>query len=126
MTRNQNRAPSRAARDRADRLGIGYQKARAQVADILVIMADQDLTWDDAEAFYDDPANQLLCRRCGWTFAMICPECSPGCGCNNGKCSGWRHAEYMTDEERDDLEEDVCKECGADVSLGSYERCACA
>jgi hypothetical protein len=60
-----------------------------------------------------------------WTYAMGCPECT-GCGCSNGRCSGWRHHTYMTDDERAELSnDDVCDECGADCSLGSYELCSC-
>ncbi|MGW4784960.1 hypothetical protein [Streptomyces sp. NPDC004230] len=28
----------------------------------------------------NDPANQLMCRDCGWTYGMVCPECANGCG----------------------------------------------
>ncbi|MEU4954954.1 hypothetical protein [Streptomyces lavendulae] len=39
----------------------------------------------------------ILCRRCGWTNSMVCPECDPGCGCSTG-CTGWRHGEYAEDD----------------------------
>jgi hypothetical protein len=88
-------------------------------------MDENELSWEEAEAAYDDPANQLLCETCGWTLGMICPEC-PGCGCYTGQCSGWRHREYSSDDEQDERREDeCCEECGADVSLGSYDECAC-
>lgn len=58
-----------------------------------------------------DSANHVMCNRCGWTNAMVCPECT-GCGCYNLRCSGWRHAEYMTDDELAELNE--CPECGGD------------
>jgi hypothetical protein len=74
----------------------------------------------------NDPMDQLLCKKCGWTVDMICPECVPGCGCNNGRCSGWRHHEYMTDEERWELEdEEGCPECGAGSGGDPYGECVC-
>jgi hypothetical protein len=74
---------------------------------------------------FDEVANEVACETCGWTNAMLCPEC-PGCGCYNDQCSGWRHEEYMTDDERAELcEQERCEECGADVSLGSYDECVC-
>ncbi|WP_188195708.1 hypothetical protein [Nonomuraea sp. SYSU D8015] len=39
---------------------------------------------------------------------MVCPEC-PGCGCYDGRCSGWRHREYMRP---DDLAEREAAEAG--------------
>src|SRR4051812_4422862 len=58
-----------------------------------------------------DPANQVMCTRCGWTNSMVCPEC-PGCGCYTLRCSGWRHGHYMTEEEQVELNE--CPEGGGD------------
>lgn len=104
-------------------------------------------TYKDAVAYLEqernDPANQVICDTCGWTAGMSCPEC-PGCGCYNLKCSGWRHHEYMTKEEADELAEcpdcggdtrtgydchcgdDVCLDCGGDPSAGYDCRCAAA
>jgi hypothetical protein len=74
----------------------------------------------------NDPRNQLLCETCGWTVGMVCPEC-PGCGCYNGRCSGWRHSEYQDEMDAatgETREYDCdcgfygsgfhCCECGAD------------
>ncbi|MEU8540726.1 hypothetical protein AB0C52_12215 [Streptomyces sp. NPDC048717] len=30
----------------------------------------------------NDPNNQIMCGQRGWTFGMICPECSKGRGCS--------------------------------------------
>jgi hypothetical protein len=63
-------------------------------------MDEADETFEEASAWYDDPANQLLCGTCGWTLGMICPECAKGCGCETS-CTGWRHAEYAGDDDLD-------------------------
>ncbi|WP_329433227.1 hypothetical protein OG564_10835 [Streptomyces sp. NBC_01280] len=69
---------------------------RQDVTDVLV--ADDRLkTVDDALAYLEDPNHKLLSRECGWTVAMICPEC-PGCGCYSGECSGYRHREFADDD----------------------------
>ena len=71
----------------------------------------QDTGYSFTEAYVDDPLNQLLCEECGWTVRMVCP----GCGCFNGRCSGWRHI--------DDMEYDreyTCLDCG-----GSQASCWC-
>jgi hypothetical protein len=112
---------TRAARRRATANGISHQTAYEDVRAIRALMDEEEWTWAEAEDFYDDPANQLLCEKCGWLVGMICPEC-PGCGCYNGECTGWRHGEDMTDDE---AAEEICDECGADVSLGSYDECRC-
>lgn len=119
------RALTRVARRRARQKNLPYQQAREDAVLIHQLMDDNELSWEEAEAAYDNPANQLLCETCGWTLGMICPEC-PGCGCYTGQCSGWRHREYRSDDEPDERREDeCCEECGADVSLGSYDECAC-
>ncbi|WP_370973651.1 hypothetical protein [Amycolatopsis sp. cg9] len=109
-----SRALTRAARKRSSERELPYQTARTDVLAIRQLMDDGELTFDEAEAVYDDPANKLLCETCGWTVGMVCPECVPGCGCNNGRCSGWRHEEYMSDDERDEL--NACPDCGGDVT----------
>lgn len=57
--------------------------------------------------------DDVLCERCGWTFGMMCPECSKGCGCSVG-CTGWRHWEYG-DQDDDagpyDCGDDECEGC---------------
>lgn len=113
MPRN-SRALTLAARKRASERDLPYQTARDDVLAIRELMDDAELTFAEAEDFYDDPANQLLCKDCGWTVGMTCPECSPGCGCNNGRCSGWRHEEYMHEDERADL--NACGDCGGDTT----------
>ena len=110
------RALTRAARARAKAKGEPYTKAREAVLAIRERMGEWEETWEEAEAWYDDPANQLLCATCGWTMGMICPECSKGCGCSTN-CSGWRHSEWRQENGFDD-EDDVGRgwecECGAD------------
>lgn len=111
---------TRTARDRAREKNLPYQQAREDVIAIHEMATEDELTWAEAEAIYDDPANRLLCDTCGWVAAMACPECS-GCGCNNLTCSGWRHEEYMHEEERAEL--NACPECGGD-STSPYG-CGC-
>jgi hypothetical protein len=115
------RALTRAARDRArSAAGENYTQARAAVLGIRERMAEADETWAEAEAWYDDPANELLCGTCGWSRGMVCPECTRGCGCEVG-CSGWRHSEWgQVDDDADD-EAGGCPECGADHEY----RCVC-
>jgi hypothetical protein len=88
---------------------------RATLAGLIYTYEGID-TYKDAVAYLEqernDPANQLLCETCGWTVGMVCPEC-PGCGCYNGQCSGWRHNEYMDEEQR--AEQYACEECGGDT-----------
>lgn len=72
----------------------------------------------------NDPRNQLLCEKCGWTNGMVCPEC-PGCGCYNDQCSGWRHHEYAHDEDDSDYDPYGCSECGAGGSGDPYGECVC-
>jgi hypothetical protein len=115
------RALTRAVRNRAAEKNIPYQKAHEDVLAIRILAVEDELTYDEAQAKFDDPLQQLLCDNCGWTVAMACPECSPGCGCNNLTCSGWRHLEYMTEEEEEEL--NACPECGGDGT--SPYACAC-
>jgi hypothetical protein len=117
---------TRAARDRAQRTGETYTQARDAVIDIHERAEGFGLTWAEAEAEHDDPLNELLCDTCGWTVGMACPEC-PGCGCYTGRCSGWRHGEYMHDDERHELAQEAeCGECGTPLSsLGPYNFCDC-
>ncbi len=80
-------------------------------------------TYAEAKAFLAvDPRRQLLCDKCGWSVAMVCPEC-PGCGCYTGQCTGWRHSEF----EEEDPEADPwgCPECGAGGSGNPYGECYC-
>jgi|SRR5882724_765139 len=78
-----------------------------QVRDHAIFLAD-DLEIEDPLAHMADTANHLLCETCGWLNRMVCPEC-PGCGCYNGRCSGWRHNEYAHE---DDSEPEECGFCG--------------
>jgi hypothetical protein len=68
----------------------------------------------------NDPLNQIMCETCGWTVAMVCPEC-PGCGCYNRQCTGWRHEEYMHQDELADKY--ACEECGGDTR--NHYECSC-
>lgn len=107
-----SRALTRAIRARQHATGTSYTNARTAVLEIREIAEDNDLTFAEAEAEYDDPRNQLLCHNCGWTVGMICPECALGCGCDT-TCIGWRHYE----EDRDDDEpERGCPDCGYGAS----------
>lgn len=117
----ETRALTRAARARMAATGQKYTEARESVLAIREVMDENDWTYEEAEAWFDDPANQVMCEICGWTNGMACPEC-PGCGCYNGRCSGWRHEEYMTDDEQEELHR--CEECGADLN-SPYEECNC-
>lgn len=76
-------------------------------------------TYAEAVAMVEDPVNQILCDKCGWTKGMACPDCASGCGCNV-ECSGWRHNKF--DGELDD-DEGGCPECGADD--GTTYGCDC-
>jgi len=82
------------------------------------------VTFAEAQAEYDDPRNEILCEKCGWTVGMVCPEC-PGCGCYNGSCSGWRHEEFMHEDERREREQlrNECPECGGDMQ--NHYDCRC-
>lgn len=114
-----NRALARAARGRAATENIPYTRAREIELAIHARMADTGEDYAEAEEIVTDPANQVLCKACGWTVGMVCPEC-PGCGCYNHQCSGWRHREYMHPDERAELEaaEAECPECGGDTRTG--------
>ncbi|GGM77265.1 hypothetical protein GCM10012275_54890 [Longimycelium tulufanense] len=63
----------------------------------------------------DDTTNDLLCKTCGWTVNMVCPECPKGCGCET-RCTGWRHHEYVNED--DLVDGNVCDECGASDGYG--------
>lgn len=74
----------------------------------------------------NDPRNQIMCRNCGWTYGMVCPECAKGCGCEY-ECTGWRHAEMgggTGDYDEDDTP-NGCRECGAGGSGDPYGECVC-
>jgi hypothetical protein len=75
----------------------------------------------------NDPRNQILCERCGWTNGMVCPECEKGCGCEYD-CTGWRHEEMRAatgDFGDDDYDLDACPECGAGGGSDPYGECVC-
>jgi hypothetical protein len=113
------RALTRAARARAKAESVPYTQARETLLFIRERMDETGDTFADVEAFVTDPANKTMCETCGWTFGMVCPEC-PGCGCYNRRCSGWRHREYMHEDELRELEEleAECPECGGDTRTG--------
>ncbi|WP_405183651.1 hypothetical protein [Nocardia sp. NBC_01377] len=116
----ESRALTRATRARAADRGLPYQQARAEVIEIHARAESDDMSFAEAQAVYDDPLNQLLCHRCGWLNGMTCPQCG-GCGCFNAVCSGWRHDEYMHEDER--AERNACPECGGDTTTGYDCRC---
>ncbi|MFY0516035.1 hypothetical protein ACOMD4_37470 [Streptomyces anulatus] len=74
----------------------------------------------------NDPRNQLLCDRCGWTNGMVCPECAKGCGCEY-ECTGWRHEEMRAATGGYDEDDNPygCQECGAGGGGNPYEECCC-
>lgn len=115
----ETRALTRAARARMAVTGQKYTDARESVLAIRELMDDNEWTYAEAEAWLDDPANQVMCEVCGWTNGMACPEC-PGCGCYSGRCTGWRHRE--ADAGLEPEEGSYCTECGAN---SRYE-CSCA
>lgn len=74
----------------------------------------------------NDPANQIMCRLCGWTYGMVCPECATGCGCEY-ECTGWRHEEMRaaTGDYDPDDDPNACPECGAGGGSDPYGECVC-
>lgn len=78
------------------------------------------------EARRNDPANQVMCRDCGWTNGMSCPECAKGCGCEYD-CTGWRHEEMRAATGDYDEDDDPygCRECGAGGGGDPYGECCC-
>jgi len=124
---SQNRLLTRAARARAQARQIPYTAAREELCWMQALVDEGSCeNWDEADAYVRDPRNQLLCRVCGWTFGMICPECSKGCGCQVG-CSGWRHREWGQNDS-DEYEDPYafCEECGGQVNVLTGYGCACA
>lgn len=124
-------ARKKAIRSAQSDYGVTYTEAAAILDDPRseaicdVLDSGEATTREEAIAVLDDPLSRIICDRCHWVLAWICPEC-PGCGCYSGQCTGWRHTElagHPGDDEPAEPEE--CEECGADVSLGSYDECAC-
>ncbi|MGW5529424.1 hypothetical protein [Streptomyces xanthochromogenes] len=74
----------------------------------------------------NDPANQVMCRDCGWTYGMVCPECAKGCGCEY-QCTGWMHEEMRaaTGDYDDEYDPNACPECGAGGGGDPYGECCC-
>ncbi|MEV4079168.1 hypothetical protein AB0J43_02595 [Nonomuraea fuscirosea] len=109
---------SRATRELMQhRPGKKYTEVRDE---LLWWLEGREETPVEAVAIMTDPANEIMCEKCGWTNGMVCPEC-PGCGCYNFTCSGWRHEEYMDEEERRELR--ACRECGGDSE--DHYSCQC-
>lgn len=74
----------------------------------------------------NDPRNQVMCRDCGWTYGMVCPECAKGCGCEY-QCTGWVHEEVRAATGDYDPDHDPygCEECGAGGGGDPYGECCC-
>ncbi|GGO98267.1 hypothetical protein [Wenjunlia tyrosinilytica] len=72
----------------------------------------------------NDPRNQVMCRDCGWTYGMVCPECAKGCGCEYD-CTGWRHEEMRAATGDYDDDPNACPECGAGGGGDPYGECCC-
>jgi hypothetical protein len=123
------------------------EPVRLKRHDALKILAHEDLdllvdaithyqgvtTYSDAlHVIKTEPRYQVLCKTCGWSLEMICPECAKGCGCETS-CTGWRHANFADNsfEEDDDLydegyyeedEEPNEADEGYDDSFEDYDR----
>lgn len=108
------RALTRAIRDRQTKTGKSYADARTDVLRIQELAESGEYTYDEAQQVFDDPANDVMCEICGWTYGMVCPECA-GCGCDH-RCTGWRHAEFASDDADPEEYRVECEECG-----GSYD-----
>ncbi|UNZ22292.1 hypothetical protein [Streptomyces sp. 891-h] len=108
----------------ADALAILDSEDREELCQLLAEYADIT-TYAEARDYLAelraDPRNQVMCDKCGWTWGMVCPEC-PGCGCYNGRCSGWRHLDYAGDDDFDGYDNE-CRDCGAGGD--PYEECTC-
>jgi hypothetical protein len=98
--------------------------AATSVEQIQELAESNGWTFAEAQSWFDDPGNELLCETCGWVVAMVCPECT-GCGCDNRTCTGWRHEEFMDPDERAELERErnECPECGGDMQ--NHYDCRC-
>lgn len=85
---------------RHDALKILADERRDVLVDIINEYAGVATYADAVQIVETEPRFQTLCETCGWSMAMICPECSEGCGCAVG-CTGWRHGEYSHFEDED-------------------------
>lgn len=102
---------------------LGDERAEL-ICELIEEYADLN-TYAETVAYIEtSPRFQILCEKCGWTLAMICPEC-PGCGCYNGQCSGWRHAEYAFEDDDEHDDPNACPECGAGGGGDPYGECYC-
>ncbi|GAA4155112.1 hypothetical protein [Actinomadura keratinilytica] len=113
-----SRALTRAARARAELHEISYTRAREVELAIHARMTATGETYADAEDAIIGPA-PTVCPACG--TARLCPEC-PGCACYTGRCSGWRHREYLADDGDGPADDDGCPECGLG---GQHGVCEC-
>ncbi|MGW4788595.1 hypothetical protein [Streptomyces sp. NPDC004230] len=132
-----NHARKKALVDLKDELGIKHADAIALLdhpnADERDTLVEYLETYVDINTYREaiaclrqeqnDPRNQVMCRDCGWTYGMVCPEC-PGCGCYNDQCSGWRHHEYAREDDSD-YDPYGCPECGAGGGGDPYGECVC-
>ncbi|MFI7511459.1 hypothetical protein ACIBSS_32085 [Micromonospora aurantiaca] len=100
--------------------GEDADRAATSVQEIQDLAQCNGWPFADAQVEYDSPLNQIMCDKCGWTNGMVCPEC-PGCGCYNDRCTGWRHDEFMSDDER--RERNECPECGGNMQ--NHYECTC-
>jgi hypothetical protein len=123
---------TRVVEDAITRLMIERGLDRAAAADLddhvrdVMARCDGEFdTYEEALAWLTDPANEVMCDRCGWTWGMVCPECAKGCGCETS-CAGWRHHDWgINDDEDDGYDHEPCPECGAGGS-SPYDECQCA
>lgn len=135
-----NHARKKALADLKDELGIKHACAIALLdhpdADERETLYEYLETYVDINTYKEavdylrqqqkDPANQVMCRNCGWTYGMVCPECAKGCGCEY-ECTGWRHEEMRaaTGDFDDDYDPNACPECGAGGGSDPYGECFC-
>jgi hypothetical protein len=75
-------------------------------------------TWPGYDPEAGSPAGDGVCRGCG-SYAL------GGYLCDGCRAMGWTDQGGWVEKPDPDERQDVCEECGADTSMGSYEVCAC-
>jgi hypothetical protein len=76
-------------------------------------------TWPGYDPEAGTPAGDGVCRGCG-SYALA------GYLCDGCRAEGWTDNGGWVEEPDPDEREERCEECGADISMGSYDECACA
>lgn len=75
-------------------------------------------TWPGYDPDAGTPAGDGACRSCG-SYALA------GYLCDACRAKGWTDDGGWIEEPDPDELEERCEECGADISLGSYDECTC-